>query len=256
MSRRSFNTIAEEYDRIRPTYPEELVEDVIAFAGLHSGARLLEVGCGTGKATVPFARRGMRLLCVEPGPNLVSLAERKLHAYPKVSIVTSTFEEWAPDPGEAFDLVFSGQAFYWVDPAIRYVKSASLLKPEGSLALFWYSPRPGDTSLDAAIREVYGRCAPLLTWSPTARSPTVKTEQQIDATGLFGPVFTRSYRRRRVYSTEEFISYLGTQSDHGSLPADEGASLFDGIREVMARSGERITLEFEFWLNAARKRAA
>ncbi len=49
--RLAFGSVAELYDRARPSYPEALVDDVIAFAGVMPPTRLLEVGAGTGKAT-------------------------------------------------------------------------------------------------------------------------------------------------------------------------------------------------------------
>lgn len=62
--RLSFGSVAEQYDRIRPSYPEQLVDDVIAYAGdgLTAAGRALEVGAGTGKATLQFAARGLRAL--------------------------------------------------------------------------------------------------------------------------------------------------------------------------------------------------
>ena len=43
-----FGELAEEYDRVRPGYPAELVTDVLALAG---PGPVLEVGAGTGKAS-------------------------------------------------------------------------------------------------------------------------------------------------------------------------------------------------------------
>src|SRR5437762_2398315 len=56
--RRTFDSTAERYDAARPAYPEELFDDLVDLTGLQPGARLLEVGCGTGKATLPLLRRG------------------------------------------------------------------------------------------------------------------------------------------------------------------------------------------------------
>jgi SAM-dependent methyltransferase len=69
-----FDEAALLYDEVRPGYPEELFDDIVALSGIPSGGRILEIGCGTGQATVPFARRGYRILCVELGKNLAAVA--------------------------------------------------------------------------------------------------------------------------------------------------------------------------------------
>jgi len=84
-----FDEAAQLYDKARPSYPQQLVEDVMFYANLPSDGRILEIGCGTGQATCLFARHGYRMLCVEPGPNLVALAKEKCRDYP-VEFMTST----------------------------------------------------------------------------------------------------------------------------------------------------------------------
>jgi ubiquinone/menaquinone biosynthesis C-methylase UbiE len=56
--RSTFDRTALLYDKVRPGYPEELFEDVVSLSGVPAGGRVLEVGCGTGQATLPLARRG------------------------------------------------------------------------------------------------------------------------------------------------------------------------------------------------------
>ena len=51
-----FDAVAERYDRVRPGYPAELFGELVALTGIGPGSRVLEVGWGTGKATVPLAR--------------------------------------------------------------------------------------------------------------------------------------------------------------------------------------------------------
>src|SRR3712207_5907464 len=81
--RATFDGAALLYDRVRPGYPEELFDDVVARTGLPRGGRVLEIGCGTGQATVPLARRGYCVLCVELGENLAAVARRNLASYPR-----------------------------------------------------------------------------------------------------------------------------------------------------------------------------
>ena len=69
-------------------------------AGLAPGARLLEVGCATGKATVPLARRGFRITCVELGPELAAAARRNLEgAGLGAEVIEANFEELAAAGG-------------------------------------------------------------------------------------------------------------------------------------------------------------
>ncbi len=87
-------------------------------------------------ATVPLARRGYRVLCVELGENLAAVARRNLASYPRVEVGTGDFETYPLKEG-ALDLAVSATAFHWLDPAVAYLKTARALGPEGGMALFW-----------------------------------------------------------------------------------------------------------------------
>jgi SAM-dependent methyltransferase len=65
--RYTFDQIATLYDRARPNYPEQLFDDLFVLGDLEPGTRVVEIGCGTGQASRPLARRGCRLACVELG---------------------------------------------------------------------------------------------------------------------------------------------------------------------------------------------
>src|ERR1051325_3229879 len=64
--RESFDAVAAEYDRVRPGYPESVFDRIAAYAELGADSRLLELGTGSGKATLPMARRGFSVVCLEP----------------------------------------------------------------------------------------------------------------------------------------------------------------------------------------------
>jgi 16S rRNA A1518/A1519 N6-dimethyltransferase RsmA/KsgA/DIM1 with predicted DNA glycosylase/AP lyase activity len=91
--RSTFDGAAALYDEVRPGYPEGLFDDIVSLSGVPSGGRVLEVGCGTGQATLPLARRGYEILCVELGGNLAAVARRNLAGYPGVEVLTGDFEE-------------------------------------------------------------------------------------------------------------------------------------------------------------------
>jgi len=72
--RLSFDASAALYDAARPGYPDALADDLLATAG----RRVLEIGAGTGKATVVFARRGASIVAIEPGPSLAVVLRRNV----------------------------------------------------------------------------------------------------------------------------------------------------------------------------------
>jgi SAM-dependent methyltransferase len=107
--RASFDKAAELYDRARPRYPAALFEDLADLTGIGPGSRVLEIGPGTGQATLPLAERGCRVVAVELGPDLAAVARRNLARFPTVEVVTAAFEDW-PLPSEPFDLVLAATA--------------------------------------------------------------------------------------------------------------------------------------------------
>jgi ubiquinone/menaquinone biosynthesis C-methylase UbiE len=73
LRRDSFDSVADAYDRARPRYPERLVDDLVALANIGEGARVLEIGPGTGQLSMPLVERGALLAAVERGPNLAEV---------------------------------------------------------------------------------------------------------------------------------------------------------------------------------------
>jgi ubiquinone/menaquinone biosynthesis C-methylase UbiE len=133
-----FDEVAAEYDRHRPAYPDELIDQACRVAGIGSGDQVLEVGCGTGQLTRSLAARGLHVTALEPGKNLIALARQNLEGAGAVQFVNARFEE-ASLPHEHFQAVFSASAFHWVDPKVGWQKAADVLVPGGTLALVQYS---------------------------------------------------------------------------------------------------------------------
>jgi SAM-dependent methyltransferase len=128
-----FDGVAEAYDEVRRGYPGELVDTALVRGGLGAGARVLEVGCGTGKLTELLAARGLTVDAVDPGPNMIRAAKRRVGDRAAVTFHVGRFED-VELPAD-FMALFSATAFHWVDPAIGWRKSAAHLRPGGVLAL-------------------------------------------------------------------------------------------------------------------------
>ena len=131
--RQTFDQAADSYDRVRPDYPDELFDDLVALTGVTPGDHLLEVGCATGKATRPLARRGFRITCIELGAGLAATARVNLAGFP-VEVIQGAFEQWQPT--EPASLVYAATAWHWIDPAVRYQRAWRALRPGGHLAIW------------------------------------------------------------------------------------------------------------------------
>jgi len=238
MLRETFDRAADLYQRARPDYPDELFDDVVAVAGLTPGARLLEVGCATGKATLPLARRGFPITCVELGPHLAEAARRNLAGL-DVEVVDGRFEDWRPRPGERFDLVFAATAWSWVDPGARYTNAWRVLRPGGHLA-FWNAthvfPDGGDPFF-AEIQEVYEEIGEGM--PPGGGRPRpgelVDSRDEIAASGLFEAVHVRHFDWERVYDAEGYIELLNTFSGHIAMEEWQRKRLYGEIRARLGR---------------------
>jgi SAM-dependent methyltransferase len=257
--RQTFESVAGRYHRARPDYPEALYDSLVSLAGLRGAGNLLEVGGGTGKATLPLARRGYRITVVELGADLAAQARRNLAHFAGVSVVNGNFETWAPPAGSPpFDLVYAATAWHWIDPAIGYRKACELLRPGGHLA-FWSAghvfPVGGD-SFFRQIQEVYdeiGEGKPDDEGYPT---PDALPDQraQLEATGLFEDVRVRRFDWETVYTAEEYIALLNTFSGHISMPQWKRDRLYGEIRRRLAeRPDGRLRRHWGAALHVARR---
>lgn len=254
----TFDRVAPLYDEARPGYPEELFDDVVALSGIPPGGRILEIGCGPGKATVPLARRGYRMLCIELGENLAALARKNLADYPGAQVRTGAFEDWEVEE-DAFDLVVSASAFHWLDRAIAYPKIARALVPGGSLAVFWDRHVRGEAGegFFEAVPEIYRREAPeIFSDSPLPSHDEVRGRtDDIEQTGLFDEVTVRKYRWDAEYDAVSYLRLLGTYSGHIALDDATRQRLFDGISRLIDESfGGRIVKSYTTVLYLARAR--
>ena len=125
-----FNRLAEEY-RHRPPYPAALVERLLALAG-GPGARIAELGAGTGLLAVPLARAGVHVMAVEPARRMLDVL--RAEGVPGLEPVHASAEETGL-PGGAFQLVVLADALQWVDPDRGGREAARLMADEGGVII-------------------------------------------------------------------------------------------------------------------------
>jgi SAM-dependent methyltransferase len=256
--RATFEGVAELYDRARPAYPTEVFDDLVAVTGLGPGARILEIGCGTGQATQALAERGFDVLAVELGSRLAALARKNVATFEKVEIVNAAFETWQPERAD-FDAAVSFTAFHWIDPEVRFRKVASLLRPGGALAIFeapQVFPEHGDPFW-AEVQEDYEAVVPHPDNRPPPRPDEVADlSAEIDASGCFRTIAVRRRLWEVPYTADEFVALLGTFSPNLALDPDTRRRLFDRIhRRIQSRPGGTVTKTRLAILNVAERLA-
>jgi SAM-dependent methyltransferase len=134
---RGFDAWAGDYDRFRPGYPEELFETIEAKLTLPRQPHVVDLGAGTGLASLAMAGFGWRVTAVEPGrPMLELLRANATNQGLVVSTVQASAEATGLDPASA-DLVTAAQAFHWFDKASAMTEIARITRPGGGVALFW-----------------------------------------------------------------------------------------------------------------------
>jgi SAM-dependent methyltransferase len=233
----SFDDVADLYDEVRPSYPASVIDHIIQFAGVQDDSEILEIGCGTGQMTVPFAEKGCRILALEPAPALAAIAARKCQAYPGIRILTERFEDWSP-AGQTFDLGLSAQAFHWIAPEVGSQKLASVIRPNGAVALVWNRDMSRGTAFWEATQPIYRS---YFKESYTDRSDEVCYAEFLLGTGVFANVQEHSEEWRRTYTAPEYLKLLETHSDHRMLDAAHRRDFMTAIQRVIAELGGSVT---------------
>lgn len=257
--RATFEELPPLYDRARPRYPAEVFDDLVALARLQDAARVVEIGCGTGQATLPMAERGYRITCVELGEQLAAMARANLARFTEVEVINADFETWQPSRGK-FDAVLAFTAFHWIAPDVRYEKTASLLRERGVLAIVATEhvlPPDGDDFFHE-VQQDYEAVVPddpaTKAGGPKPPKAIPNLSDDIAGSGRFRNLAARRYLWDVIYTADEYISVLNTYSGHRALDDDVRERLFERIRRrVEARPGGRVRKTYLAMLNVAER---
>jgi SAM-dependent methyltransferase len=257
-----FDTVAVQYDRSRPTYPDDLIDRARDLAALVGGDRVLEIGCGTGQLTRSLVSRGLRVTAVEPGASLIKLAAAQLRGPGEVEFVGSRFED--ATVGAGFAAAFCASAFHWIDPDASWGKVAQSLAPGGLLALIQYAAvRDEHTATDDdALMDALTSAAPAIAaswpslrdldtflsgvedrsenvsevWAWVGNQPVARPY----AAGLFDDVEVAVAPTLVEQTAVELNALLRTISLYHRLPPDQQQALERGNVEIEERLGRPI----------------
>jgi SAM-dependent methyltransferase len=231
-----FDEVPELYDRVRPTYPDELFADLVDITGFDERSSVLDVGCGTGQATRSLAVLGFSVTAVEPGSGMAALARHRLCGFPNVHVEQSTFEHWG-DQGRQFDLVLAAASWHWVDSAIGWPKAHRVLRRGGWMALIGnvVVRRPGEAEVYAATADLHERYCP---GNPDWGHPPLEDEVRATDQGwglvqdpgpLFGPTIVRWYPMVLWFDGAGFADLLRSTSIYRRLEPQVREPLLNAV---------------------------
>jgi SAM-dependent methyltransferase len=242
----SFGVDADLYDRSRPAYPDTLIQRVVASA---PGADFLDVGCGTGIGARQYRAAGINVLGVDVDTRMADFARQT-----GIEVEIGKFEEWDA-AGRTFDAVVAGQAWHWVDPVLGATKAASVLRPDGLLALYWHVFDP-PAELAEPFEDALAAVAP----DGPLKTPGLELQQRnrrravdgIHAAGRFSEPEEWQFEWQRHYTRDQWLDHLATTGQLTVLEPSQLAAVLNTVGAAVDSIGGEFTMDYLTLATAAK----
>lgn len=250
----TFNSVYTQYDKWRPTYVKDLYDDIFHGIEINEASNALEVGIGTGQATLPILETGCSLTAIELGDQLAGFSKNKYKTYEKFDVKNLAFQDFKCPPN-SFDLIYSATAFHWIPEEIGYPKVFEMLKSGGVFARFANHPNKDRerTDLHKTFEDIYARYMPDSLRGAEYSEEDAKNIADIAHKYGFVDISYKLYYRTRNFTADEYVLLLGTYSDHISMEETKRMSFFHDIKEAINDNGGIITIYDTIDLQLARK---
>jgi ubiquinone/menaquinone biosynthesis C-methylase UbiE len=251
----TFDSIADDYDRYRETYPADFIEDALSTIPKTDAAKLCEIGCGTGQATIRLADVGFDITCVDPGVRLLNLARKRLEHRSNVSFIESAFES-AQLPVGYFDVVFAAQSLHWVPQQFRFTRSAEILKPHGHMLAVWRWNHPLSGRLGDNLNAILSEHVPAykIETMDEFEEAAVHCFNELVASNEFRQCQIRRIPYGWNKDSEYYTNAISTWSQLAALPAAERDKVCQMVRREIDLAGGQIFESGETVIIAGQKR--
>lgn len=238
----TFSKVVNDYDWARPTYPKELYDKVLEFSQIGTEADVLEIGAGTGQATDVFLSNEFSLDLLEVSDEQVLFLKDKYKNRSNVTVKKDYFEEFTTD--KKYDLIYSATAFHWVKSEIGYPKAWEMLKPGGTMAVFWQmsSVTYHDTGIFAGLNSIKQKYLPnesLGFDEEGIKKVREKRIVQIQSGGYFHKPKVFEFRWIDTYDAERYTALINTYSSTQLLEDSVRESYLGEIKDyILANTGK------------------
>ncbi len=226
----AFDAVADEYLTARSEYPVELFDQIFETAQLGNGSRVLDVGCGSGQATLEFARRGCNVVGIDPANNALDLLAKRSEGLSSVTLQQSKFEDYSDT--SQFDLVACAQAFHWLNPESAPGRIADLLQQKGHVALFWHLQdlTPGSPQADLyVLSSKYFKSFPVMNPPEYGREFIDAMAQVLEGSDRFEEIHVTEFPWDQSYDPEMFKTLFRSASSYSKLDGGSKRNIDDEL---------------------------
>ena len=233
-----FGAGADDYERGRPGYADDLLAWVAERSGMGPGATVVDLAAGTGKLTRLLVATGATVLAVEP---VDAMRDKLADTCPDVPALEGTAES-IPLPDASVDVVTVAQAFHWFDPAVALPEIDRVLRPGGHLAIVF---NERDTT-----EPWVGELSRLIRWDERERWRVPYTVEVDWAPVIaehgreFSPVERYDTTYRQPMDPETLVARVLSTSYLAVLPAGEQAALAEQVRRLVEPLGDAFELPY------------
>ena len=232
--RRTFDSVVEAYDSIRPSYPPAMYDAL--FSLLPDEPRFLEVGPGTGQATRDLLDRGASVHAIELG---AALAQRLRTNLPtdRLTITVGDFETVDLPLGQA-DALLSATAYHWISHPANVDRPAELLRSGGVAAIvdLLQVNDPADRGFFAAVQPIYdryGQGTPSGYHAPARDAVDPPMRAAFAADGRFRDVELREFGWDQTYTSDGYRTLMESYSGTQMMEPDDRWALLDDIQRLV-----------------------
>ncbi|MSR86108.1 class I SAM-dependent methyltransferase [Candidatus Woesearchaeota archaeon] len=253
----SYKKVGESYHIGRRDYPKKLIEDIIKISNLNKESLILDMGCGTGKSTIPFAKRGYRIIGIDISEDMLKVAKNLSTNYKTAKYKTVSFEKFH-SLNDSFDLILAASAIHWVHPEIAYKKIAKMLKKEGHIAIFWRLIDQDSSKFLLKIRGLFTKhCPGYYHYAPSkirAKKSVNDVVQRLVKSEKFAKTLVKKYTSLEMFTKEEYINLVNSYSWVASLKEKKKELLIHELNEILDKEIKPIRIREKFYLMISKKK--